>query len=431
MDRHTAFGIILPVLFGAVLLFVAVTLVPMLLFYKTMDRVRALEKRGDKETAYQLAQKLLQTTRLPVARKAVGEGFIPLLLLHLGRLAESLGDTDAAVNWTKQVSDSKFDSSYRVMALQHQAMWLRKQNRNEEAHALEDEALNLPVHSNSTKKITASEATSTDTARSMILFSQGHFQEALEHIKDAWRVADDNRRMGLAGHKAMILRTLGRYDEALAAQQDMEIRFEKMITPLANPHSATRQINGMLRKQHQILTMISRLTRIQICLEAGKVGAAGETWGTLPAEVIDDNTEALRYATGAWLFAVRGNTDSARRLITDLPAGSDLEQRTAINALLGRALFALHDYNTAAEQFQAVLTACAGKPLAEAENRALLAACYAKQEKFDLARAEWKAVVAAGFEEAFFTQEARTQLARLQTNDTSETEPMRLSVGNR
>lgn len=98
---------------------------------------------------------------------------------------------------------------------------------------------------------------------------------------------------------------------------------------------------------------------------------------------------------------------------------------------MGRALFALHDHNAAAKQFRSVIAGCAGKPLAQAEHRALLAACYAKREHYNLARAEYEAVIAAGFEEAVFTREARAQLARLKTNNAADAEALRLPPVNR
>jgi tetratricopeptide (TPR) repeat protein len=264
-------------------------------------------------------------------------------------------------------------------------------------------------------------------AHNAVLISQGRFSEALKSIDAIWTEGSDPQRIGSAAQRAVIYRALGRYDEALAAQNDMETRYEK----LTNPLSTARAMNRAHHKIHQSWNLTSRLTSIGMCLEAGNPGAASEIWYGLPAEVIDEKTEALRYATGAWLFAVRGNEEAARRLIAEQPRGSDPEQQPAILALQGRALFALHDYGAAIERFQMALVACAGRPLAEAETRVLLAVCYAKQEKYDLAMAEYEKVIAAGFEEAVFTQEARAQLARLRTNTVTDGEKVRLRAMNR
>lgn len=392
------------VVIGLALFALAITLLPMMLFFKVMARITALEKCGETEAAYRLAQKLFHVTHLPFARKAVGKGMIPLLLLQMARLAEASGELEAAMDWAKQASSDEFDSGYRSIAWQYQATLLRKQDRNVEAEAIEAHVLSLPPESQSDRNAAKPEWELGDTARITILYSQGRFREAFERIEAASLHATPIQFLTLAEKKVILFRAQGQHEEALATQQEMETRFETIRGQWSNSRATNTAVNVMLRTHYLKAALASRMMRISLCLESGKVGAAGEVWDALPAEVVDDDTEALRYATGAWLFAARGDGDTARRLITDLPTGSNGANKTAIHALLGRAQFALHDYSAAAEQFQRELASCAGKPLAEAENRVLLAACYAKQEKYDLARVEWEAVVAAGFEEAFFTQ---------------------------
>lgn len=414
-----------------VLLALAIALLPMLLFFKVMERITTLEQQGDTEAAYRLAQKLVPITRLPFARKAVGEGMLPLLLLQLARLAEASGELEASMDWAKRVSGGEFDSGYQSIALQYQATLLRKQNRDDEAESMEAKALALPTKTQLDNDTLASKPSLEETAHITILYSQGRFHEALGRIDSTSVHASDVQQIALAEKKAIILRSRGDYDDALKAQQEVETRFEAMRSQWSSSFTTNTAINTMLRGQHRKALLANRMMRILLCLEGGKIGAASETWDTLPPEVVDGDTEALRYATGAWLFAARGDADTARRLITDLPTGSDGEKQTAIHILIGHAQFALHDYDAAAEQFRNVISACKGKPLAQAENRALLATCYVKQEKYDLARAEYETVIAAGFEEAAFTRQAREQLARLKANDATDGEAMRLPATNR
>lgn len=415
-------------LFGLALFLIALALLPMLVFHKVMGRVTALEKRGDAEGAYRLAQRLLHVTRPRLVRKAVGKGSIPLLFLQTARLAETLGELNTAMEQARQVSDGAFENSYRSMALQYQAALFRKQNRNMDAEAVEAQALALPVDPENHDAAPGADVG--ETVRITILYSQGRFCEALERINATSQGASDVQRIAFAEQKAIVFRSMGDYDEALVALQEVETRFEAVRRQWGNSRATNTTINALLRKQLLKAVLINRLTRIQLCLGSGKVGAAGETWDGLPAEVVDDDTEELRYATGAWLFAARGNEETARRLLVEMPSISGAGDRKAeIQALVGRTLFTLRDYDAAAKQFQTAIAGSAGKPLAEAEYRSLFAACHAKQEQFDLARAEWEAVGSAGFEEAAFTQEARTRLARLRANDAADVEPVRLAAG--
>lgn len=393
----------------------------------SLERVRILKEKGKTEAAYRLARTLIQVARRARVRRSSTDWFLPVLLLRASELAEALGDADAGFRWAEHLLEDGSATSYRAIALQRQAVLRRKQNRNNDARVLEEKALALSAVFKGDNKNDSYASTWSETVGVTVLISHGRFHDALKRIDADWQHTSDPQRVGWAAQRAVIYRAMGRYNEALAAQNDMETRYEK----IANPNSTVRTINQALYKIHKSWNVTSRLTCIGICLDAGNPGAASEIWDALPAEVIDDSTEALRYATGAWLFAVRGNEEAARRLIADQPVGSSPEQQMTIAILQGRALFALCDYGAAIERFQTALVACAGKPLTEAEIRTSLAACYVKQEKYNLAATEYEKVIAAGFEEAWFTQEARTQMARLRASCVGDGEAVRLRVMNR
>ncbi|MBC8143703.1 MAG: hypothetical protein H7Y38_19920 [Armatimonadetes bacterium] len=404
---------------GMAVLLVAVLLVPLLLFSKGSKSLHDLQKQGKTGEAYQVGQELLRLVQSSLLRKAYNAGYAPLLILQLAQLAHTLGDADAATDWTRRVTDGGYSATYRTMALRQQATWLRAANREGEAQVLEAQALALAESSSGEP----SETGANIALSASLLTKRGQFAEALRRIEVARPAASSTEAIGLASQEAAILCAMGRYDEAIAAHNRFQSELETIQENLHK--SSIGVIPGMVRKSFLNIRIASELKRIHLCLRAGKVGAAGETWDALPPDVVDDDTEALRYATGAWLFAVRGDEDKARRLLADMPTTNAAKQKTSVQELVGLALFALRDYDAAATQFQIVLTQCAGKPLAQAEAHARLAACYAKQERDDLARAEYEAVIAAGFEEAVFTSEARTQLSRLQNPDAPE--PLRLA----
>jgi len=88
----------------AVLLYVAIRIAPLLLFSKGMQRMRSLEERGSLREAYQVGQKLLKWTGFPIVRQTFSTDYTVALMLHLGRLAHSLGNADTATDWTEQVA---------------------------------------------------------------------------------------------------------------------------------------------------------------------------------------------------------------------------------------------------------------------------------------------------------------------------------------
>ncbi len=399
-----------------------VTLIPSIVCHKWFTRIVEQERAGDIEGAHRSATQLLNRLKSSPKRLLDRDAHILRVLTRLSELAERRGDFEEAFGWAEQATGEHFPSSARMIAMARVGNIRRRQDRVGEAAEWEARALGL---ANGPALISAHgvgiEGVTSEATRVKILHDQGRFGEALNQIALLCQGADERHRVMFFDRKAAVLRGMGRYEEATATLVEWERLIEAMPSRSSTSHSVNGAFNVLLRATHRGLLQTSRLSRVQILLEAGQSGAAGEAWNAFAAGSMSDTTRAIHDATGAWLFASHGRADEARRFIDGLEemgsAGCGGEQRATINTLVGRALFTLRDYDDACRRFQHVIDHCAGNPLTQAQNRALLAACYTKQECPNRARAEWEAVVATGFIEAAFTREARAGLLCLQAVD--------------
>lgn len=264
-----------------------------------------------------------------------------------------------------------------------------------------------------------------ERSRGNVLISQGHFAEVLlaaESIDPDSVVTnrDSFRRTIASGLRIKAFRYMGKYDEAIAEQQrDSENELYASPKKSINPFSVKRDLFDIITQPiTESLQVEQILTMIQLCLEAGKFGAASEHWGRVPVSVRSTDTALLCNATGAWLAATQGNGAKANKLIANALAEKPEKESTVpqIGYAVAHAYLALHDYENASKQLRTLIQNNANEPLLQAEYRTLLGQCYQGQENSEAAQSEYEQVVAAGFEEAAFTSTARTRLAQIQAD---------------
>ncbi|MBC8137942.1 MAG: hypothetical protein H8F28_18845 [Fibrella sp.] len=425
-------GLLWIILIGATAMGIAyVAFIPLFWFIKESHKVSMLDMRGEYEEAYRINQKLYRLATIPIIGRIFGNQSV--MLLSLSRYSEKMGDFDAAMEYahTGMLNPS---TPLRMAAMQQVASLLRQQGKREEADVLEERAIAAvptPDKSHSVGRGFASEMASTLSTRAALMMNKGHFAEALAALDRSAQVSDPTHRDLTLSHRAQTLRLMGRYDEAIALQKPVPESFKQFRDQLRSPDPATGTLRKELNKSLQVAEVAALLFSVQICLEAGRTGAASEYYEQLPVSAPMDIAPCC-YAVGAWLNAAQGKETEARsriaQTLAELPASSF---DTEVNRYLANAYFALHDYSKAADVWRELIAGSPELSLSQSEFRARLAASYARMEQFDLASAEYEGVIAAGFEEAAFTHEARTQLARLRANDATDSEPVRLSANSR
>lgn len=388
---------------------------PFLLFFLATTYADSLGARGKYHKAYRFSRAVYYFTDIPLLRLWIGK-FHYLQLRQLSELAGKVGDQGAAMDWLRLATEARFAPSERINALSALATFLRKQNRVNEAEATEAEALAIVPDGSGPKGTAqklAEESAHTEAAQAGLLMRQGRLTEALARFDHALESSDKHSYLAEAGQVAA-LRQLGRYYEAIAIHDASGRKHHEKMERILTQPSQDSKIRDSLRGALAQVQTSNLLTHVSLLLEAGKPDAAQECWDRLPA-TMDDVTRAVRHAVGAWLSATRGDADGAKAQIRKAEATLNRHEniRQAVTFTLARAEFALQEYSPAAERLEALVRHTGHLPLDQTEYRALLAEAYAKLGRTDEARAEYERVIAAGFDEAVFTQTARQALEEL------------------
>ncbi|MBC8138977.1 MAG: hypothetical protein H8F28_24135 [Fibrella sp.] len=389
---------------------------PFLLFFLSTTYAEHLEARGKYHQSYRFSRAVYYFTDIPLLRLWIGK-FHYLQLRALSERAAKIGNQTAALDWLRDASDARFSSSERVHALAQLATLLRKQNRTGEAEAAETEALAIvPDRTRRKERFTLSDedGASTRSAQAGILTGQGRFAQALALLDQSSTPDLYRTPLIFTAQRSTIFRYLGRYDEAIAEYVRHAQEWAELTDKILSRSTSNTVVDARIHESFQDYDAITVLPGVELYLEAGQTEAASELWSRLPVAA-SPTTRALRHAVGAWLSAVRGDRDAAKSQMTQAESAPirDETTRHTVSHTLARAESAMQDYPRAAERWESLVQNSAHTPLAKAEYRVSLAASYAQMGRVADARVQYEQVIAAGFEEAVFTQKARAELSGL------------------
>ncbi len=331
----------------------------------------------------------------------VGLAQVPILLTKKALGFYNTGQPDLCVVWARRALAWPAARPIRVSALHAAGLGLSEQNRLVEAEAEYRKAYQL----------SAQQPGSDLAARSLTLLAmsqanQGQVEEALASVRQVASWSPTVRRDALVG-SADWLRMLGRWDEALEA-----LHAARQTPPLPTPTFEMRS--------QGIVSLGVAWTEAAAAQARGDRVAADRAWAWLEQaqRAFGGDKKLLLWcdATAAWIMALRGQTDDARRILAQtraaLPefAQSRGTQQNSLS-MLGRAALLTGDYAEGKRLWMEFLDT---RPTRPSETRGLyyLGECLRLSGEVEPAERAYRRAVSLGVE-TYYVRCAEGQLAEM------------------